>query len=483
MKRAAKQIAVGAVLLLVLCIVCRFSFFRSYTVYYPLYPPDEEKLCAGDIRIEAELPGIVRTAAPELRGNMLALSVFPEQPGETFLTVLDGTGRSLGHILVKISRFLRVYEANTGGFSGDTAVILAATLFWFFTGAVMLWNYFQNKGPAFYQLYSVYFAGFSLFAFIVGLSLLEVALRHLLNPAAYSMLYVYSAISGASSRFMKLTSPLFLAFAVAMAVSNIVLLRHTRIRPQNILGLLVSFLLILGLVIGLYLSARDFSGSEWEGRIQSALENTFATAFVYFECMLAGSVFCGIRASKHEPSLDKDFIVILGCWFRKDGTLPPLLRGRADRALAFWQDQKEAAGKEARFIPSGGQGPDESMPEAEAIRRYLLSRNVPDRLIFPETASKNTLENMAFSRKIIQEINPEGKTVFATTNYHLFRSGVWASAAGLQAEGIGSRSKWWYWPNAYMRETIGLLQKRWKQEILLLILLLIFFIALTMLLG
>ena len=123
------------------------------------------------------------------------------------------------------------------------------------------------------------------------------------------------------------------------------------------------------------------------------------------------------------------------------------------------------------------------MPEAEAIRRYLLSRNVPDRLIFPETASKSTLENMAFSKKIIQEINPEGKTVFATTNYHLFRSGVWASVAGLQAEGIGSRSKWWYWPNAYMRETIGLLQKRWKQEILLLILLLIFFIALTMLLG
>ena len=209
----------------------------------------------------------------------------------------------------------------------------------------------------------------------------------------------------------------------------------------------------------------------------------YATAFVYFECMLIGSAVCGIKAAKYQPKADKDFIVILGCWFRKDGSLPPLLRGRVDRALSFWRQQKEEIGKEAILIPSGGQGRDEPTSEAEAMRRYLIFQGVPEDRIRTETQSQNTYQNMAFSKQIINSINPEGKTVFATTNYHVFRSGVWANMAGLKAEGVGEKTKWWYWPNAFMRECAGLLQKRWKQEIILLIVLIAFFGVLSMVLG
>ena len=54
MKRAVRQVAVSALLLLVLCIVCRFVFYRTYTAYYPLYlssPASPE-----DFRIESEDP-------------------------------------------------------------------------------------------------------------------------------------------------------------------------------------------------------------------------------------------------------------------------------------------------------------------------------------------------------------------------------------------------------------------------------------------
>jgi uncharacterized SAM-binding protein YcdF (DUF218 family) len=87
---------------------------------------------------------------------------------------------------------------------------------------------------------------------------------------------------------------------------------------------------------------------------------------------------------------------------------------------------------------------------------------------------------MAYSREIIRGILPEGRTAYATTNYHVFRSGVWAAEAGLPAEGIGSRTKWWYWPNAFMRECAGLLARRWKPELLLLAALTAFFGALSM---
>jgi uncharacterized SAM-binding protein YcdF (DUF218 family) len=122
------------------------------------------------------------------------------------------------------------------------------------------------------------------------------------------------------------------------------------------------------------------------------------------------------------------------------------------------------------------------MPEGEAIRQYLESQDVPDDRILPETRSKNTFENMSFSRDLIREKNPEGKVLFATSSYHVFRSGVWAKRAGLPAEGIGSRTKWWFWPNAFIRETAGLLHKRWKQELLLLVMLLLFFGLLSMIL-
>ena len=76
----------------------------------------------------------------------------------------------------------------------------------------------------------------------------------------------------------------------------------------------------------------------------------------------------------------------------------------------------------------------------------------------------------------------DGKIVFTTSSYHVFRSGLWARQAGLSAEGLGSRTKWWFWPNAFMRETAGLLQKRWKQELLFLLLLIVFFGILSMIL-
>jgi vancomycin permeability regulator SanA len=296
------------------------------------------------------------------------------------------------------------------------------------------------------------------------------------------MFSAYRTIEGASREFMILTMPLMLAFAAAMAVSNIALLLHERHRLWNALGLMVSGLLILGEAIGFLLFTRDFAGPEWEARMNNTAENVYATIFVYFECMLVGAVICGLTAARHQPAPDQDVIVILGCWFRKDGTLPPLLRGRVDRALDFWKAQKASTGKEALFIPSGGQGADEPMPEAEAMRLYLEAQGVPPELIVPETRSLNTYQNMAFSREIADGRQVRGKAVFATTNYHVFRSGVWANQAGFPAEGIGARTRWWYWPNAFMRECIGLLQKRWKQEILLLVLLVAFFGLLSLVL-
>ena len=476
MRKAAKQILLCAAALLLVCIVCRAAFFDHINIYIPL-----QGTVQPGTEIDIRQPDVLRPGRVEERAGYLRIPVYPESRGEADLLYGSAENVAVMHVL-RVDRFHTVYDLNTGNFTGDTVVLIAVTLFWLLVSAIMLWHFFRAKGSAFYDYGTVYYSGFSLFALASGFVMLSVTVSHLLYPERYSMYEAYSAISGASMRYMILTAPMMLLFAAAMAVSNIALLRHERPRIQNALGLLVSTLLVVGEAVGFFLWLRDGSGSDLAGRIDSALQNTYATAFIYFQCMLTGAVICGIIAARRQPAPDKDFIIILGCWFRPDGSLPPLLRSRADRALEFWTKQKEETGKEARFVPSGGQGSNEPMPEGEAIRQYLLSRGIEDRLILPEDQSVNTFENMANSRKIIRETAPESKTVFATSNYHVFRSGLWARQAGLPAEGLGSRTKWWFWPNAFMRETAGLLQKRWKQELLFLVLLIAFFAVLSLIL-
>jgi hypothetical protein len=482
MKKAAWEIARCAGGLMGFCLGCRFTFLNTYTAYVPVSGHREEALRQGGVRMASDAPQVLHGEV-EVHEDYLRVPVHPDKAGEAFLSFQDENGESLNSLYLRVDRFMTVYDMQTGGFTGDSAVKIAITIFWLLVSFIMLRHFFQAKGPGFYAYSTIYFVGFFLFSLVTGLVMLSATAAHLADPAQYNMYTVYSVINSASTRFMLLTMPLVVLFAIAMGISNIALLRHERMWLPNMMGLLLSVALILGEGLGWYLFNRNFMGSEWEWRVRQTLENTAATVFVYCECMLAGSIVCGIKAAKHRPALDKDFIIILGCWFRKDGTLPPLLRGRADRAIAFWRDQKEKTGKEARFIPSGGQGKDEPMAEGEALRRYLVAQGIPERLILPETQSKNTYQNMDFSKAIIQETNPQGKAVFATTNYHVFRSGVWASLAGLNAEGVGSRTKWWYWPNAFIREVVGLLKNRWKQEILFLILLIAFFGVLSMAVG
>ena len=483
MRKAVKQIGLGTAALALFCVVIRFIFFNSFSLYIPIVHDTEKNADQWAARIDIDHPEVLRTGTAVIHDGFVQIPVYALNPGEAAVTVrTDDETISLYNVL-KVDHFRSVYDFSTGNFTGDTVFVIGITLFWLLISAIMLWFFFQANGADFYDYSTIYYAGFSLFALATGLVMLSVTVSHLSHPESYNMYSAYSAVSGASVRYMMLTTPVMLFFIAAMAVSNIALLRHERPRPQNALGLLLSLLLLIGEAIGWYLFTRNSMGSDWQGRLDNALQNTYATLFIYCQCMLTGAAICGIKAARYVPTADKDFIIILGCWFRPDGSLPPLLRGRADQALSFWRSQQEKTGKEARLIPSGGQGSNEPMPEAEAIRDYLVSRGVEERLILPETRSVNTYQNMGFSREIIQNTNPEGKTIFATSSYHVFRSGLWAKEAGLSAEGIGSRTKWWFWPNAFVRETAGLLLKRWKQEVLFLIALVIFFDMLSIVLG
>lgn len=49
------------------------------------------------------------------------------------------------------------------------------------------------------------------------------------------------------------------------------------------------------------------------------------------------------------------------------------------------------------------------------------------------------------------------RSIFVTNNFHVFRASIYARKAALDAEGIGSKTAFYYVPNAFTREFIGLL--------------------------
>ena len=337
-------------------------------------------------------------------------------------------------------------------------------------GAVILRLLVAFRGQLQYNPYSyntIIYSGFALFLLSVLITHIVLSGKMLRYPEMYTSREWLHLLLGSAKNYILLSSPFLLLFSGALCVSNISLIRHEGKRLVNVLGIILSVVLVAGLV---FIYAFDFyvSGSERQVMIHDLVTNLCAAVYLYFECMLIGAIIADVIAACHEPEPDKDFLIILGCGIRQDGTPTPLLRGRIDRALAFAQKQKQQTGKDLIFVTSGGQGPREVTSESASMKQYLLAQGVPEERIIEEDRSTDTAQNMRFSKEKIQAVDPKGKVAFVTTNYHVFRGGLCARRVKMRAVGMGSKTKWYFWPNASVREFVGLLtEHRLKQGLVL----------------
>lgn len=288
-----------------------------------------------------------------------------------------------------------------------------------------------------------------------------------------------ASLLGTSKVFMILSFPLILIFGLGLSTSNIALIRHEGFRHTNLLGVILAFVLVAG-DLTLFFGDYYTTGSMMEVMIHDMCINLYAAIYLYLECMMIGTIFASLYVLKLKPEKNQDFIIILGCGLLPDGTPTPLLAGRINKAIEFYREQIEAGGKAPVFITSGGQGDDEATAESTAMKNYLIEQGIPESQIIEENKSTTTYENMLFSKKIIDSHNPEAEVIFSTTKYHVFRSGIWARRVKLRATGIGSKTKWYFWPNAWVREFAGLLSEHRLKQALIIIGLLVLYIVTTL---
>ena len=439
------------------------------------------------VKVIFEKEGIVECSDISSENNIITFK--SESPGTTNVKIISDYGNvnvnvfvnKLGIILVNCDSASLKNEFN--GFESITlsAMIILAAL-----AAVTFSSYKKQLKKSIFSYKNILYIGSTIFAVFLFLYFMPFILTDLSSSRVFMIL-----ISNSSSIFTLISAPVILILSIAVSVSNISLICHEGFRPANALGIALSAVLLVGICI-LLLSFQDIQSlfstdNETLYRKLSFIQNLIGifcgTALCYFESLLLGTVICGIKAARHKPAYDKDYIIILGCGISKDGSLLPLLKGRVDRALDFYKKQKKETGKSAVFIPSGGQGPDEIISESEAMRNYLISNGISENEIIMENKSTTTYENMLFSKRIIDSINPESNTVFSTTNYHVFRSGILAASVGLNADGMGSRTKWYFWPNAFLREFIGVIVSKFKINIFILFIITIILTALYITFG
>lgn len=165
----------------------------------------------------------------------------------------------------------------------------------------------------------------------------------------------------------------------------------------------------------------------------------------------------------NHPRLHQDYIIVLGAGLLDGDRVSPLLGQRIMRGFKFYQKQLKKTHHQATMIFSGGQGGDETVPEGQAMLAYAIKNGLPAEHGWAETQSKTTLQNMQFSKKLIDQgpvKNPN--TIFVTNNYHTFRAGMFARQAGLKADGIGARTARFFLPDAIIREYIAIfVRNKW----------------------
>ena len=336
---------------------------------------------------------------------------------------------------------------------------------------MLLYAFLRQLRYNIYSYNTIYYMGFALFVLFVSVSNMSLLTLISKDPETYGLSAILYNLLDTARMFIYVTFPFILVFSAALCISNISLIRHEGRRPVNFLGIILSVCMIAGPLI-IFFSSRYMSGSAAEVFRMELASQMFSTLYLYCECMLIGAIVANIIAAKHRPAYDKEYVIILGCGINGDGTPTPLLRGRIDKAIEFSRKQFTESGHAPLCITSGGQGPNEVISESESMKRYLVDQGISERRIIQEDKSTDTFENMKFSKAKLEEMGKsiaDTKVAFSTTNYHVFRSGLYAKRVKLQAEGMGADTKWYFWPNASVRELVGLMtEHRGKQALVLL---------------
>lgn len=242
------------------------------------------------------------------------------------------------------------------------------------------------------------------------------------------------------------------------------------------------------LALGLLLIGAALAGPRlvrWQQRMPRPLWYAFASVAMVCAGLFVLALGMVIFYGAGRPQSGADYLIVLGSQVR--GRKPSdNLQKRLDAALYYLEENPNT-----RAVLSGGQGDDEAISEAQAMADFLTAQGIDAGRLILEDRSRNTEENLCFSREMIEadlgnksgNSGPKagtgesedaagqpseedcaggafsGRVVIVTSNFHVFRSlGIARRQGFLHAEGLGAKTLWYTIPNLYVREAFAVLK-------------------------
>ena len=411
--------------------------------------------------------------------NVTRIELKGIDEGRVTIYLKNGEDQEERAVDIVVNKIGFVYEEDFIGSLSNFRIVGYEILgFLLLSIAYTIYKILIEKKKTIYSYKLMFYVGVFFFLLVTLLAWTINVLKESIN---YNTLYgLYGDIVGIFNTFGLFVFPFMFILAIFLIISNIALIKHEGKSFVNTLGIIMGLLLIFVPIIGvfaIYFLMVELTQNYSNGmfHVSYFVQSSIFMILAYFECLMIGAYVCTRRAGKYVPKFNKDYVIILGCSIRKDGTVTPLLKGRVDRAIWFANKQKEAEDRDLKFVASGGQGCDEVVSEAEAIKRYLLDNGVSEDKIIVEDKSTTTYENMKFSyAKILEDAGLESEETnkkeipaiaFSTTNYHVFRSGNIAESQGIRVIGMGGKTKWYFHVNALIREFVAILNLERKKHL------------------
>jgi uncharacterized SAM-binding protein YcdF (DUF218 family) len=145
---------------------------------------------------------------------------------------------------------------------------------------------------------------------------------------------------------------------------------------------------------------------------------------------------------------NSDTIIVLGAQVKAWGEPSEALLRRMTLALSHYRAYPRM------IVCCGGQGADEPMAEGDFMRDWMIEQGVPPESVISENTSRNTRENIAGAKKIMDEYGLS-RALVVTSDYHLPRALAVCRSQGVDAIGDGSPSRPDLWWKNHLRESVS----------------------------
>lgn len=196
-----------------------------------------------------------------------------------------------------------------------------------------------------------------------------------------------------------------------------------------------AFIIVSNMLVYLLISSKNIAYKNKYTKVIYKINKVVMILFITSFILLQSAIIINMYKTKDVNSTNSmDTMIVLGAKVNKDG-VSKTLKQRLDKAIEYYNENKHV-----NIIVSGGQGKDEVMSEAWAMKNYLVKNGVDEDNIILENKATTTLENIMFSKEIMDDLNLENKALIVTSDYHLFRSRFIASILGVENEGLCSIS-------------------------------------------